>query len=73
MQHTTLTALVLACSVAGAWGQFGFFDQMFGHGHPGQQQQRQPTHAGQWAAQADAGLCSSSPPLAYALTDLLPD
>lgn len=60
MQRTTLTTLVLACAVVGAWGQFQFFEQMFGHGHPGQQQHRQPNQGSQWASHADAGLCSCS-------------
>ncbi|KAI0089108.1 hypothetical protein BDY19DRAFT_993340 [Irpex rosettiformis] len=59
MWYTVFTFLLLACSAPGALSQFQFFEQMFGQGqHPGHQQ-RQPNHAPQWAAQADAVPCSN--------------
>ena len=56
MWYTTYTFLLLACLAPTVLGQFQFFEHMFGQGqHPGHQQ-RQPNHAPQWAAQADAGM-----------------
>lgn len=50
-----LGVYLFLCALPFAWGQFQFFEQMFGQGHPGQQQQRRPPTHSQWAAQADAG------------------
>jgi hypothetical protein len=54
----TVTILVLSLSRLVS-GQFGFFDQIFGH--PGQHHQQQQRQGGpsQWIAQADAGACLS--------------
>src|ERR1700761_3264016 len=46
--------IVLVCTLS-VEAQFGFFDQMFGHGQQQQQQQQRHGGASQWAAQADAG------------------
>lgn len=49
----TLCTLLLFCLLPLACAQFQFFEQMFGQGHPGQQQ-RQSSNPAQWAAQAEA-------------------
>ena len=53
VRYATLVALFVSFAISGTWAQFQFFEQMFGQGHPGQQQ-RPSSHPVQWASQADA-------------------
>jgi len=50
--YLAIFAILLFCQLSAA--QFGFFEQVFQGGHPGQQQQQRPPGAGHWRAQADA-------------------
>ena len=51
-KYLAIFAILLFCRLSAA--QFGFFEQVFQGGHPGQQQQQRPPGAGHWRAQADA-------------------
>ena len=59
-KHLAIFAILLFCQLSAA--QFGFFEQVFQGGHPGQQQQQRPPGAGHWRAQADASEFSVARP-----------